>query len=380
MEVHRPSTQEKERDILKTKLVFLSALAAPMVFAQAPSGVTLYGVVDSGVEYITNVGPAGDGLARVPSNTASSPSRWGLRGSEDLGGGLRANFVLESGFGADTGTLGQGGRMFGRQAHVGLSGSWGSVAVGHQYTMLFWSILDADVLGPNVFGIGSLDAYFPNARSSNAISYRGTFSGMTLGAHYSLGRDPVNAGPSPAGTNCAGESAADSSACRAWSLMVKYDAPTWGVAAVVDRQNGGPGAFGGLTSSQLRDTRSMVNGYYKLNNLKLGAGLMRRDNEGNAAAPKSDLLFIGATYNVTPAFALDGEYFRLDFKNSANQANLLVLRGTYSFSKRTAVYASLGRISNDGTLAASVSGGAPGSAPVAGGGQSGLMLGVRHNF
>lgn len=365
---------------MKTKLVLLSALAAPMAFAQAPSGVTLYGVIDSGVEYITNVGPAGDGLARVPTNTASSPSRWGLRGSEDLGGGLRANFVLESGFGADSGTLLQGGRLFGRQAHVGLAGSWGSVTVGHQYTMLFWSILDADVLGPNVHGIGSLDAYFPNARSSNSVAYRGTFSGLTVGAHYSLGRDPVNAGPSPAGTNCAGESATDSSACRAWSALVKYDTPTWGVAAVVDRQNGGPGAFGGLTSSQLRDTRSMVNGYVKMNNLKLGAGLMRRDNEGNAATPKSDLLFVGATYNVTPTVAFDAEWFRLDFKNSANKANLLVLRGTYSFSKRTAAYASFGRISNDGALALSVSGSAPGSSPVAGGNQSGLMLGIRHNF
>ncbi|WP_291123886.1 porin [Hydrogenophaga sp.] len=109
-------------------------------------------------------------------------------------------------------------------------------------------------------------------------------------------------------------------------------------------------------------------------------GAMRRDNEGNAATPKSDLLFVGATYNVTPAFAVDAEWFRQDFKNSANQANLLVVRGTYSLSKRTAVYASLGRISNDGTLAVSVSGTAPGSAPAAGASQSGLMLGVRHNF
>lgn len=78
--------------------------------------------------------------------------------------------------------------------------------------------------------------------------------------------------------------------------------------------------------------------------------------------------------------ALGALPFRLDFKNSPNKANLLVLRGTHSFSKRTAVNASLGRISNDGTLAVSVSGGAPGSAPVAGASQSGLMLGVRHNF
>lgn len=365
---------------MKTKLVLLGVMAAPLAFAQPATGVTLYGVVDSGIEYLSNVGPTGSGLTRLPSNTASVPSRWGLRGSEDLGAGLRANFVLESGFGVDTGTLGQGGRMFGRQAHVGLSGAWGSVAVGHQYTMLFWSILDADVLGPNVFGIGSLDAYFPNARSSNAVSYRGTFSGLTLGAHYSFGRDPVNAGPSPAGTNCAGENALDSSACRAWSVMLKYDAPTWGVAAVVDRQNGGAGAFGGLTSSQLSDTRSMLNGYYKLKDLKLGAGIMRRDNEGNAATPKSDLLFVGATYQLSPKVAIDGEWLRLDFKNSANKADLWVLRGTYSFSKRTAAYASFGRISNNGTLAVSVSGGAPGSAPLAGQNQNGLMVGVRHSF
>ncbi len=350
-----------------------------MAFAQVPSGVTLYGVIDSGVEHITNVGPSGDSLTRVPTNTASVPSRWGLRGSEDLGGGLRANFTLESGFGADTGTTLQGGRAFGRQSLVGLSGPWGNVSLGHQYTMLFWSILDADILGPNAFGIGSLDAYFPNARSSNSIAYRGTFNGLTVGAHYSLGRDPVNAGPSPAGTNCAGENAIDSRQCRAWSVLAKYDTPTWGVAGVVDRQNGGPGAFGGLTSSQLSDTRSMVNGYYKASNWKLGAGLMRRDNEGSPT-PKSDLFFLGASYNLSPAFAIDGAWYRLDFKNGDNKANLLALRATYSFSKRTAVYATVGRISNDGALAISVSGTAPGSAPVAGENQSGFLVGIRHSF
>ncbi len=365
---------------MKKPLALLSALAAPLAFAQVPSGVTLYGVLDSGVEHITNVGPGGKSLTRVPTNTASVPSRWGLRGSEDLGGGLRANFTLESGIGVDTGSLLQGGRAFGRQSFVGLSGGWGQVSLGHQYTMLFWSILDADILGPNAFGIGSLDAYFPNARSSNSVAYRGTFNGLTVGAHYSLGRDPVNAGPSPAGTNCAGENALDKDQCRAWSVLLKYDTPTWGVAGVIDRQNGGPGAFGGLSSSQLSDTRSMVNGYYKFGQAKIGAGFMRRDNEGSAATPKSDLLFVGASYNVTPAFTVDGAYYRLDVKNSANQANLLVLRATYAFSKRTAVYATVGHIANDGALAISVSGTAPGSAPVAGGSQSGVLMGIRHSF
>ena len=72
--------------------------------------------------------------------------------------------------------------------------------------------------------------------------------------------------------------------------------------------------------------------------------------------------------------------FKLDYKNSANQATLWALRGTYHLSKRTAVYATAGHISNDGTLALSVSNAATGGAPVAGGSQTGIGVGVRHSF
>lgn len=359
------------------------ALALP-AFASAqgaaPPGVTIYGVIDAGVEYITKVGASGDSLTRMPSNTAYSPSRLGFRGSEDLGDGLRAVFTLEQGIAPDTGTLGQGGRAFGRQAYVGLSGPWGTFSLGRQYTMLFWSILDADILGPNAFGSGSMDSYIPNARADNAVAYRGSFSGATLGATVSLGRDAVNAGPSPAGTNCAGESAADKSACREWSVLLKYDTPTWGAAAVVDRLNGGAGAFGGLTSSSLTDKRSMLNGWAKFGDWKLGAGILRRSNGGSAATPKSDLIFVGASVVAMPLLVLEAEAFKLDFKNGPNAATLLALRATYNFSKRSAAYLSAGNIANDGALALSVSGGAPGSSPVASGSQSGLLAGIRHVF
>ena len=361
---------------------FLAAAASHATWAQssppAPTGVTLYGLVDTGVEVITNVGPNGERLTRMPSNTASLPSRWGLRGSEDLGGGLRAVFTLEAGFGMDTGLSGQGGRLFGRQAFVGLSGPWGTVSFGRQYTMLFWSVQDADILGPNVFGSASLDPYIPNARADNALAYRGTFGGFTVGATYSVGRDAVNAGPSPVGTNCPGEVAGDSSTCREWSAMLKYDAPTWGMVAVVDRQHGGPGAFGGL-SKGLTDTRSGLNGWVKLGDLKLGAGLLRRRNEGSPT-PRSDLLFAGAAYALSPRFTIDGEVLRLDFKDSPNRATLAALRGTYHLSKRTAAYVSVGHMRNDGALALSVSSGAAGSAPVPGGSQNGVIFGLRHAF
>lgn len=351
--------------------------------AWAQSGgptVTIYGLLDLAVEHLSNVGSNGDAVSRMPGLTGSVPSRLGFRGSEDLGGGLRAVFTLEQGLGVDSGTLNQGGRAFGRQSYVGLSGPWGSFTVGRQYSMLFWSQLDADILGPSAFGSGSLDSYLPNARVDNALAWRGSFGPVTVGATYSFGRDTVNAGPSPSGTNCAGESATDKKACRQWSLLAKYDTADWGVAAAVDEIRGGTGAFASLTSSALTDRRATLAGWGKVADLKLGAGLIARRNEGSTATPRSNLWYAGAAYSVTPLFIVDGEAFKLDYKSSDNQATLLALRATYLLSKRTAIYATAGHIANEGTLALSVSNAAAGNAPAAGQGQTGLAAGIRHSF
>ena len=153
--------------------------------------------------------------------------------NEDLGNGMSAVFTMEMGLDPGNGVSNQGGRLFGRQAYVGLKSGMGTVTVGRIYSMTFWSGLNADIHGGGIYGTGSLDSYLPNARVDNALGYMYSQSGLTLGATYSLGRDAVNAGPSPAGTNCPGESS-DSRACRQWSLMAKYDTPTWGAAVFVD--------------------------------------------------------------------------------------------------------------------------------------------------
>jgi predicted porin len=369
------------RPTCSPKLLTLAALAATCASAAAQQ-VTVYGIVDVAVERVSNTG-AGVTNWRMPSTTASVPSRWGVRGSEDLGGGLRAVFTLESGFAPGTGALGQGGRAWGRQAFVGLSGAWGTATFGRQYTMTFWSMLDADVVGPLVYGLGSLDPYLPNARVDNSIGYRGTFAGFTLGATYSLGRDAANPTPNnPAATNCPGTVGGDTKSCRAWSAMVKYDQPTWGVALASDTLRGGAGSWAaaGLTSSDLTDTRTTLDGYVKFAGVKLGGGVIRRDNEGHATTPRSDLLFVGASWPATAALTVDAQLAQLKFKDSANQADLAVLRANYALSKRTSVYAAVGHIDNDGTLAVSVSGGGPGTAPPAGQAQNGLAAGVRHSF
>ncbi|UDM52689.1 porin [Cupriavidus sp. MP-37] len=358
---------------------FLAGTALSVPLAAAAQSVTLYGVFDTGVEYVNNVGPSKDGVARVPVLTGTVPSRWGLRGSEDLGGGLKSVFVLESGFAPDSGQANQGGRLFGRQAFVGLSGNWGQVALGRQYTMLFWANLDTDILGPNIYGSASLDSYIPNSRADNAVSYKGTFGGLTVGATYSFGRDAVNAGPSPAGTNCAGENPADRNACREWSALVMYETKWWGVSASYDSLRGGPGAFAGLTSSGLSDDRLSLGGYMLLSRTKLGLGVIRRDNEASPT-PRSDLWYGGIAYDITPALTLAGQVYYLRYHHSDNKAMLYALRGSYAFSKRTSVYATAGFIDNGGQLAMSVSAGQAGSNPPPGANQFGTMIGIKHVF
>jgi predicted porin len=363
-----------------------AALAAPLA-AQAQNSATLYGLLDVGVEQVSRVGAGASSLTRVPTNTNTEPSRIGVRGSEDLGGGLRASFTLEMGIDPGNGLLNQGGRAWGRQAFVALGGPWGTVSLGRLYTMTFWSGLAADIHGGGIYGTGSLDSYLPNARADNAIGWRWSGSGFDLGATYSLGRDAVNAGPSPAGTNCAGESATDSRACREWSLMAKYDTKTWGVALANDRLHGrsvgaAPDAvFGGMNSSSKTDNRLIANGWFRAGSTKVGGGLIRRHNEGLAARPKTDLWHVGAVYTMSPQLDLSAQYVTLRYRNVAGwDSGLLSLRATYNLSRRTAVFAQVAQIDNDASAAVSVSGGAPGSNPTAGRSQSAWNVGFRHSF
>lgn len=372
----------------------VSSLASLALAALAATGaahaqnVTLYGMVDTGLESVSNVASAGGRLNRMPSITGIMPSRFGMRGKEDLGGGLSAIYTLEMGFGADTGAAGQGGRLFGRQSLVGLSGDWGAVTLGRQWNMLFWSLIDSDIVGPSIYGLGSLDSYIPNARVDNSLAYKGKFGDFTLGATYSLGRDTVNAGPSPAGANCAGENGADSQACREWSAMVKYDTKAWGAALAYDRINGrtlgaAPDAVfpAGLDSSAKSDSRLVLNGYVNLANVKIGGGVIRRNNEGSATRPKSDLWYLGAAYPLSSAWTIDGTIAKLHYKDVDNyDATLLALRSLYKLSKRTTLYAQIGTIRNQSLSNVSVSSGAAGSNPALGGSQTGTMVGINHSF
>lgn len=351
------------------------AMTAGLCSSAAMAQVVIYGIVDTGVEYVTNTNAAGKSVVKMPSLTGSFPSRIGFKGTEDLGGDLKAFFVLENGFAPDTGVQGQGGRLFGRQANVGLKNSYGTLTLGRQVNMTFMSMLKADVMGPNIHGMSNMDGYLPNSRSDNAIGYLGKFSDFTVGATYSLGRD-VSAAGGPAATNCAGEAAGDSKACRQVTGLLAYDTKSFGVVTAYDKLYGGPGAAGGLTNSSYNVERISLNGYALVGEAKIGMGLIKRKTHA-AADNTADLYYLGVSYPFANSWVLDTQVSRLDVKNSPDASSLLAARATYNFSKRTAVYGSVGHIRNNGNAAIAV--GAGDSVGV-GMSQTGIMAGIRHSF
>jgi predicted porin len=360
----------------KTIAIAAAAVAAfASTAAHAQSNVTMYGILDAAVESYTNADAAGNRVTRMPSlGGGMFPSRLGFRGTEDLGGGLKAIFALENGFAIDTGTQGQN-RLFGRQAWVGLAGDWGQLTFGRNYNMLTISTYDVDIIGPSQYGLGSLDSFIPNGRSDNSIAYRGTFSGVTLGGTYSLGRDTSAAG-GPAGTNCAGESGTDAMQCREWSAMARYDGNGYALIGAYDRIYGGPNASGGLNNSDKTDSRLHLAAFLKREDWKLGLGVIARDNDGSATS-RSRMSYIGGAYNVTPLFAMEAQLSKLDVRDSGNDATQLVLRGIYTLSKRTAVYAAVARMKNDGSSAVVLSAGGTVGAGLS---QNGIITGIKHSF
>jgi len=378
---------------MKRKMMAGAAALTLCCGAHAQSGVTLYGILDTGIELVTHAGPTDDKVVRMPGITGSLPSRWGMRGVEDLGGGYSAIFTLENGFNVRSGDVNQGGRLFGRQAWVGVSNRFGTLSFGRQYTMSYWAIVDADQLGPDIYGgVGSLDSYMPNARSDNTVAYKGTFSGVTIGGTYALGRDSAGTGNSPGQGTCAGAIPGNYNACRQWSVLLRYDANAFGVAASYDEQRGGPGAaanlFNGtapiaLTNSGDKDARTQLNGYIKLGQLKVGGGWLGRRVQTvspTLADVHTDIFYLTGTYFVTPAMFVDGGVYRTVDTAQDTRATLAALRGTYLLSKRTGVYLQSGYVFNSAKARYTLSQGGPGTTPNAGVGQLGVMAGIRHTF
>lgn len=201
---------------MKKTLLAAALMAGFAGIAHADTSVTLYGIIDGGVGYQQIKGSAGydvdgvnpwakEGRVSFKNNRTGlisgiqSGSRWGLKGSEDLGNGLRAVFVLESGFDLGTGKSGQGNRLFGRQATLGLAGdSWGQLDFGRQTNIAskyLPGIMDPFGGGFDQANAGAALTAANTARYDNMIMYQTpNFSGFQFGVGYSFNVDGSQVG------------------------------------------------------------------------------------------------------------------------------------------------------------------------------------------
>jgi predicted porin len=145
---------------MKKSLLVLAALGAFAGAASAQSSVTLFGILDVGARYTKN----GDQKLKTLSTDGINSSRLGFRGVEDLGGGLKAGFWLESAVNPDAGTA-NSTRFWHRRSTVSLSGGWGELRLGRDYTPQFWNLTVFDPFGTN--GVGTESWYSPATMSTS---------------------------------------------------------------------------------------------------------------------------------------------------------------------------------------------------------------------
>ncbi|MBB5420015.1 putative porin [Paraburkholderia atlantica] len=343
---------------MNKKILTAATFAVFASAAHAQSSVTLYGVIDAGISYVNNskTSTGNSSLTKYDDGVAQG-SRWGLRGTEDLGNGLKALFVLENGFNSGNGTAGQGGAMFGRQAYVGVSqNNIGSLTFGRQYSF------STDYLGSN-YSTGGLTvagnyAYHINdvdqltsSRINNSVKFSSAnFSGLTFGAMYGFS----NTAGGFAGTPATGTSAAPvAGSSRAYSFGANYANGPFGIgAAYTDIRYPGQASpafstslanvsFPSLGAGQIQDLRSFgVGGRYAFGPATLWA---LYTNTRLAPISGGSTTFAayeaGAKYAVTPAITAGAGYTYMHLSGAnVGHWNQVNLSGDYALSKRTDVY------------------------------------------
>ncbi|MGF6770143.1 putative porin [Paraburkholderia sp. GAS199] len=379
---------------MNKKVLAAATLAIFAGAAHAQSSVSLYGIIDAGFTYVNHAGTAGQKLYQYGDGVAQG-SRWGLRGTEDLGGGLKALFTLENGFNSGTGTLGQGGALFGRQAFVGLSQNGiGSLTFGRQYSFSTdylggsYSNGGQTIAGNYAFHINDIDQ-LTSSRINNSVKFSSAnFAGLTFGAMYGFS----NQAGAFAGSSGTGGSSA------AYSFGVNYANGPFGIgAAYTDIRY--PGSAAPAFSTTL--SNSAISGTAKdLSTVGVGAkysigpatmfALWTHTNIEQITGHMTtfNAYEAGAKYAFTPALTGGLGYTYMQAKDLTNgHWNQIDADVDYALSKRTDVYLlgvyqqASGKTSKNTDLQAQIGSSASSYLPAAGAStQLALRVGIRHKF
>jgi len=358
---------------MKKTLISIAVLGAMSSAAFAQSNVTIYGIVDAGL--VSERGGKAGNVTKVSSGVGSA-SRLGFRGTEDLGGGLSAVFVLEAGFAADTG-VGDGSGLFQRQSYVGLvSKEAGSLTLGRQYTPMYLALsqvadpFQAGLAGSakNLFGASGM-----NVRASNSVNYKTpTYSGFSGEFQYGVGE----------------QSKAD--AGRQLGVSLNYGNGPLQARLAYNNRNNDTAAAGVPVVNRDYAHSTLFAANYDFKVVK--AYFAYSDDKGPTSSPipnptaftatavaastDSDTMLIGATAPLGGAGTLIASYIHKDDNELANRdANQWALGYSHALSKRTSTYVAYAKIKNKRGASYTV-----GNNAEAGSGDKAFNVGIKHTF
>lgn len=328
---------------MKKSLIALAVLATSGA-AMAQSSVTLYGTADiwlGSVKDSETIGgvTASERTTAVDSNGFNT-SNFGFKGSEDLGGGLKANFKLEQGFNVDNGTAQVAGTAFNRQAWVGVSGGFGEVQLGR-----VWSSYDDirssanDTLSANIASsFNTWVAY--NDRTSNGMKYSSPdFGGVSGSFTYALGEDK-----NTSTNNKSNDMMALGLQYAGGPLFVGFAHQTEKSGTIT--KLGALGFLGGLAVDGTKVTYNLLNASYDLGMVKLVAGLnqVKATEPGVPGFLKANEFNLGVEAPLSSALTVAAGYSQSKVKDDVSalsKGNGFSAAVVYSLSKRTMVYGAL---------------------------------------
>ena len=351
------------------KVLIAGLLGGLGATAFAQSNVTMYGLADAYVGY----GKSSDTFKQTRVGEGGyAASQLGFRGTEDLGGGLKANFNVEMGISLDTGNGNIPGPnlAFTRQSWVGLSGNWGAVTFGRQYTPLFRLTWRPDPFGVNtVFSPVTLWAQTDAqagllawaARSDNALMYSSPSNLPIVGTlMYAPGE---SSGPSARSGDYMGGS-------LTWS-----SGPVWLGYAFQQRRGGTAAAPVAVPS---KSTAHAVAVNYQVDAFRVGASYGQQDVD-ITGIQKATLLSLHGQVNFGRHQVLATATLR-NVADSPRDQQQLALGYNYDLSKRTSLYGRITTLRNKGNASASLAGAGVTVAPNSGNSASLIGVGMIHRF
>ncbi|KVQ14599.1 porin [Burkholderia ubonensis] len=374
---------------MKTKLAALAALAAWSALAHAQSSVTLYGVIDTGMLYqstsAASFSPSAPNTGKVfrMKDGGIYSSFWGIKGSEDIGGGYKVNFKLQGSFDSGTGRFQLSDTpgavaIFNQIASVGVSGPFGSVTAGRQIVPMIYAMADTDVRNAQFFG-SILTAWLG---INTAAGWPGTSTNGAIGALYDSNalvyQSPTFGGVSVALEYAPGGVAGQIQGGTRESVVLKYSNHGLNVAAVYYNGHDANPAPGSTPTGVNNNRFVYVGAKYTIHDFSVSASYGNGKNPAHADRANFDMMSAGVGYRFTPALQVTSAvYYLKDRNRSANKSTSVVLAADYSLSKRTMVYAQVGHVNNRGTMDQMLVYGQPVAPGV---GTTAAMIGLRHGF